>query len=375
MDKVYKEADSVLTFDSTLEGVEIGDSSLELLTRIEVSSWMQRMWTLQEAFFAKHLYFQFKDGYHSVESLQVQYRSERLLKLAEMWAQADEKETPLLRALARHLRHVHDGILHNLMEPEEARGVQLNEVFYSSSMTLGHLRLHRISTAGQEEVPFEYKSAWLNGTIPLRQTSMLGDEALCYGILLDMDISALYDLPLEEKMARVLLFMKKLPGGIIFGIRPRFESPGRRWMPSTLVGQLPVVGGPAATVAPEGLHVTFPGVIIKVTFKDCKIRGRWLVLSNGHILQRYVVDFEAECNFKIDGMVGLILEGLVSATERILHGALVLLKNWNGIPVERLEVGYIAPVFLKMSTTPELLPMQFNYPFSLLEADQKWLVS
>jgi hypothetical protein len=112
-----------------------------------------------------------------------------------------------------------------------------------------------------------------------------------------------------------------------------------------------------------------------VTFKDYKIRRQWFVLSNGHILQRYVVDFKAECNFKIDGMVGLILEDLVSTTGRILHGALVLLKNWNGIPVELLEVDYIAPVFLKVSTTPELLPMQFNYPFSVLEADQKWLVS
>jgi hypothetical protein len=121
------------------------------------------------------------------------------------------------------------------MEPEEARGAQLNEVFYSSSMTLGHLRLHKISTEGQE-VPLEYKLAWLNDTISRRQTSILGDEALCYGILLDMDISALYDLPLEEKIARVLLFMKKLPRGIIFGIRPRFESHGRKWMPSTLVG-------------------------------------------------------------------------------------------------------------------------------------------
>ncbi len=59
MQKIYREADKVLVLDASLECTTIDASPEECLTRIQVSPWMQRLWTLQEGIFAKNLYFRF----------------------------------------------------------------------------------------------------------------------------------------------------------------------------------------------------------------------------------------------------------------------------------------------------------------------------
>jgi hypothetical protein len=69
MAQVYRNADKVLVFDSGLQQVSLNTPASECLTQIGISSWNERLWTIQEAVFAKALYFQFKDGLIGLQKL------------------------------------------------------------------------------------------------------------------------------------------------------------------------------------------------------------------------------------------------------------------------------------------------------------------
>jgi hypothetical protein len=66
MDKIYKEADNVLVFDATLETQSSKASPTECLTRIGLSTWTTRLWTMRESLFARRLHFKFKDGVETI---------------------------------------------------------------------------------------------------------------------------------------------------------------------------------------------------------------------------------------------------------------------------------------------------------------------
>jgi hypothetical protein len=67
MEQIYRNADKVLVFDKTLQQFPLRKSPNECLTQIEISSWNERLWTIQEAAFAKELYFKFKGGITSIK--------------------------------------------------------------------------------------------------------------------------------------------------------------------------------------------------------------------------------------------------------------------------------------------------------------------
>jgi hypothetical protein len=84
MERVYREADRVLVFDSGLQQVPLGIPAHECLSRIEISSWNERLWTIQEAVFAKKLYFKFEDGIVSLQDLIFRYRLERFARMGAL---------------------------------------------------------------------------------------------------------------------------------------------------------------------------------------------------------------------------------------------------------------------------------------------------
>jgi hypothetical protein len=84
MEQVYREADKVLVFDSRLQQVTLDTPASECLTQIEISSWNERLWTIQEAAFAKMLHFQFKDGLTSLQELLFRYRLDRFARIASI---------------------------------------------------------------------------------------------------------------------------------------------------------------------------------------------------------------------------------------------------------------------------------------------------
>lgn len=57
----YKNAELVLVLDASLEACSVRARPQERLLRITISPWMRRLWTLQEAWVAKRLAFQFSE--------------------------------------------------------------------------------------------------------------------------------------------------------------------------------------------------------------------------------------------------------------------------------------------------------------------------
>lgn len=62
MGKTYKGAAKVLVIDAGIRGLSIKAPHEKKLLRILTSVWMQRLWTLQEAIYAKEMVFEFRDG-------------------------------------------------------------------------------------------------------------------------------------------------------------------------------------------------------------------------------------------------------------------------------------------------------------------------
>jgi hypothetical protein len=181
MVNVYREADKVLVFDSTLPRISVDASPAECLTAIEISAWMRRLWAIQEAAFARQLYFRFKDGASMIEDLQLQHRLKRFLRLSEMMSPTKvEDHGPWTIVLARQLLPAmksgtdestfqSDNTIRTdiALDDIELTGLQLDEIFYSPSISVGSLNLLRFPTKGlvsQREI-----WNWLQNTLPNRQ--------------------------------------------------------------------------------------------------------------------------------------------------------------------------------------------------------------
>lgn len=63
MRKTYKDADKVLVLDSAITEVSSQThDATEMVVRLKASSWVRRLWTFHEAYLARELHYQFKDG-------------------------------------------------------------------------------------------------------------------------------------------------------------------------------------------------------------------------------------------------------------------------------------------------------------------------
>ena len=61
MSDKYEKADRVLVLDSLTQEIPRSSGIIDKFTRIHVSKWHHRLWTLQEAQLAGSLFFQFQD--------------------------------------------------------------------------------------------------------------------------------------------------------------------------------------------------------------------------------------------------------------------------------------------------------------------------
>lgn len=292
MEQVYREADRVLVFDSGLQQAPLGIPAHECLSRIEISSWNERLWTIQEAVFAKKLYFKFEDGIISLQDLIFRYRLERFSRIGALRFGPGSESllagVPLLRIiLDSQLEPVlkkEDHATGELCKPPgisggdwlvldstaldgpiskvEMDGLILDTVFFGTIVAvLDFFETLRESQSGSTIAQVKWSS--LEKVLPNRQTSVASDEGLCIATLLGMDLKALYDLEDEERLRRTFLHIGTVSPSILFGDRPRLEQKGCRWMPTSFVGQRIEQSKSMAHVIESGVKAKLPSLLVE----------------------------------------------------------------------------------------------------------------
>ncbi|MCJ1293247.1 hypothetical protein MMC34_004801 [Xylographa carneopallida] len=229
MKRVYLDATQVLVLDASLQRFNSsGASPEELCARILACGWMRRLWTLQEgALPAKRgrLWFQFKDQAINLRVLQLQ----------------------VLRILNREVCRW--GLAASI-----ATGIRGFTSFFDSESDDSGADLALIETA-----------------VKYRSVSVLNDEPLLIGSLLDLDVGYIVSGPDETRFHRMWLLMpaarRGIPKNILFRLGPRLQEKGFRWAPSTMLNndlsngilQTRRQGDNQGIPTPRGLEVSLSG--------------------------------------------------------------------------------------------------------------------
>jgi hypothetical protein len=245
MGKTYKDAMAVLVIDAGIRSCSSNAPQEEKLLRVLTSAWMQRLWTLQEALFARSLVFEFSDG--------VLVTIQHLLPKGE------------------DLLDVHKTFL-------------AAEIF----------RLSKRQNYAQE--PLGFGIGDLARSVISRTTSKLEDETLAIASLLNVDAFELVNLPAKKRMMTLLLNVRNLPSNIIFMSGTKLDEPGFGWAPRTLMVRAGIhlaTNESNAICTIGGLFAEYSCIYFNAsTFKPGE---RWCVqdVTNERFYSAFDVDFSA----------------------------------------------------------------------------------
>ena len=276
----YENADKVLVIDSALEtallpGEAVSDME-ECLLHILASSWMRRMWTLQEGLLAKRLYIQFLDG------------------ALDIW---DAK------------RHVMVSELLPFFKKHIAQGqLKKGEASFAIWKTTGIYRLLLFFEQSLLTVQIRKRPVLESITWPLsfRSASVAEDEALCIGTLLRLDMRRILSVSPEERMAKVWTLLDEqgdLRQSLLFHGGPKLDIDRYKWAPKTLLGinEGVVPGyGPSAKISESGLLFDCPGFVLYYRGSRLVKRVRFRTSTN----RRYWCNFWRPISNDSDGNGG-----------------------------------------------------------------------
>lgn len=242
MHEIYKNAKYTVVLDFGLMSARKGEGYLQPAMRITLSNWMTRLWTLQEAFLSKNLYFKFLDQVYSMDRL------ERLFQ---------KEDEPLHSVLPSLCRTYYHGILE-----KESRNMHGPESTSKELVTTSNF----VSTVWK--------------AVQWRTTAHRQHETLSLATLLHVNTDAFADstireydrTELNERMQELLDLLAAsnpcaIPPGIIFGPGPRLRKQGYRWAPESWLAGHPVDSPDPGTIqdrkarlnTPHGLEVFYPG--------------------------------------------------------------------------------------------------------------------
>jgi hypothetical protein len=238
----YEEADKVLVLDSYLLSQKIeGMSQNEVATRLMITPWSRRLWTLQEAVLGKTIALQFNDTYTELDSLLESWSIDRY----QNWIQ----NTPILSDM--HSFAIPWEFLESLRYPYKD-GAKTN-----NSPQEGSLRANTTSNM-----------MTAMRALAFRDTSVLADEVLCLCVLLNLDISIILQAPAADRMMKIWSLQQNLSPSMIFWDGPKLGHPGFGWAAATLLqGRIhnPTsyqVERISAKLLSSGLLVQYPGVVL-----------------------------------------------------------------------------------------------------------------
>lgn len=197
MKACYENASLVWVIDSGLLRTSINTPYHEILIRIATSPWLRRLWTLQEAVFAKDIVFQLADSYTDFHSLGKPYAHTRFSR----W---ERLPTLALNALSTFFYG--------------------REKFSSYTTHLSNLQGSR-------------RFAILSEAVRWRSTSKRDDEAICLATLLDLPLAPILHCPDPHRYLKLLTLQTHFPKDILFWAGPKLPHPGYRWAPHSFLAR------------------------------------------------------------------------------------------------------------------------------------------
>lgn len=196
MRDTYSFAAEVLVLDAYVQRFERKRATpLEAFTRVVNSSWMQRLWTLQEGRLAQKIYFQFSDG---------------PVELRDIFNSIPLREFPIRADLAAN---------------QEITMSYRASKFHTYEEQKKILRpLYEGIFATREAVMF-------------RGLSVESDEAICLSTLMNLDVDDIIRTDEDKRMEKLWTMIPKVPLSLVFSRAPKkLPTPGFHWAPSSFRG-------------------------------------------------------------------------------------------------------------------------------------------
>ncbi|KAI6874735.1 hypothetical protein KC323_g601 [Hortaea werneckii] len=241
MQQIYRNATAVLILDAQLarfSALEL--DSVEICARLLFSTWMRRLWTLQEGALARRLWVQLADRPVSMERVQ-----EDIEKIYRNRSVHNQLTLMLVSGLKR---------LRNFGGISEAR----------SDDDKNNRR--------QEPSLVDVHMAFRN-----RSVSVPSDEALCLCTCLAIDQTLVVQATTDQRLAAFWSAMRhagrRVPNSLLFFNGPRHAQEGLRWAPISFLGSTSSWSGlrkanftdEVAHISSEGLLVYLPAIEISVS--------------------------------------------------------------------------------------------------------------
>ncbi|CAO2653874.1 Nn.00g106070.m01.CDS01 [Neocucurbitaria sp. VM-36] len=211
MREIYGESVAVLIVDPWLMSIPSSASVSEICYRIYASGWSRRLWTHQEGFLAREVYYQFQD---------------KPLKLPDI----DELATEFQKKMAY-------------------LGCPIGFPLQASGKTSFYYTTVKTIVNGIKDGRIPQDNKWiiynhLASSLGYRSTTNIDDELLCVASVIGSSVATYANLAVEKSRQRTAeLRMKafleeigRFRQSIIFNNYQRLTIPGFRWAPASLLG-------------------------------------------------------------------------------------------------------------------------------------------
>ena len=265
---IYSRAATVLVWDRNLLQTRKTSSPIEMNTRIRMSKWAQRLWTLQEAILAEDLHIQFKDDTVSVKELE-DGRDKARDDIDHPFHHVWEAGQPFSSAVWK------------LRQPDEKYRVQL---------TWEAVQFRVVSDPRDEAVI-------LANVLKLDVTRLerIGDT-------LEESTQESHDIVADNRMKTFLDMLDEhpdlgIPSGIIFLPPPKLPIDGYGWAPRTWLTKQarssPLMRPlrQAGSIMKKGFLVEFPGLLIHCPHEPLENEAFWIPVQQGlHEWYKIVAD-------------------------------------------------------------------------------------
>ncbi|RDW64598.1 hypothetical protein BP6252_10249 [Coleophoma cylindrospora] len=309
----YLKARHVLVLDSYLQYLDSANmSAVDVVSRIDICSWSQRLWTFQEGRLGARVWFQFRDG--PVELFNI---------IENGWRESFFR----IPSLSSHSVDL------SILGSYNSSKIWVDTELHNSSVQLYYMR-HSLCS---------------------RATSKAEDEAICLASIMSLPMDPI--LSTEGSSARMQKFWSsftKLPVGLAFSMASqKLDAEGYRWAPSSLMGDHEVVrwGGPQGTFEKITAEPSDQGLMVQVYSRSITpISGpidmpeRKLQNAKRLLLSLF--------NKEIDAPESFVLRDEIGSWYKCILG-----QNWHQNPAE-----------LDLSKKPAILltrpgkQYEYNYP-------------